>query len=179
MIGKRVIVANQGKVSAVVEEKVAPNYEFKSVSGFNAAVLWGTSAHAEIPWNGADSANIVGSILPEIGETRLLVVTFPPDSVLAEPGFDPAAAGIEYLERLPGLAEAFERENPGMHTTQTIDYDIVLNGEIILELDDGASVLLKQGDVVIQHGTRHAWRNRSAKPATLAFVLIGAKKQST
>jgi quercetin dioxygenase-like cupin family protein len=83
----------------------------------------------------------------------------------------------EYGQKLPGLAERFEIESPGMHTTDTIDYDIVLEGEITLELDDGESRALKTGDIVVQHGTRHAWRNQSQKPATLMFVLIGADRK--
>ena len=67
-----------------------------------------------------------------------------------------------------------EFEPDGMHRTPTVDYGIVLDGEIWLELDEGRSALLRQHDVVVQNGTRHAWRNKSNRPATLAFVLIGA-----
>ena len=61
-----------------------------------------------------------------------------------------------------------------MHTTPTVDYGVVLDGEVWLELDDGKTVHLKEHDVVVQNGTRHAWRNKGTKPATMAFVLIGA-----
>ena len=60
-----------------------------------------------------------------------------------------------------------------MHTTPTVDYGIVLDGEIWLELDDGIVVQLKQHDVIVQNGTRHAWRNKSSKATKMAFVLIG------
>ncbi|MFF5968677.1 cupin domain-containing protein [Streptomyces collinus] len=63
-----------------------------------------------------------------------------------------------------------------MHATPTVDYGIVLQGEIVLELDDGHRTSLSAGDIVIQNGTRHAWRNRSDQPATMAFVLIGAEQ---
>jgi len=63
-------------------------------------------------------------------------------------------------------------ENPGMHTTDTVDYDIILDGEITLEVDGGQSRVLKQGDIAVQYGAR----NHSSKPATLIFVLIGAKR---
>jgi quercetin dioxygenase-like cupin family protein len=62
-----------------------------------------------------------------------------------------------------------------MHATATVDYGIVLTGEIVLELDDGHCTPLSAGDIVIQNGTRHAWRNRSGLAATMAFVLIGAE----
>ena len=69
-----------------------------------------------------------------------------------------------------------ETDNPGMHTTQTVDYGIVLEGEVWLEVDDGKQVHLKPHDIVVQNGTRHAWRNKGDKPVKIAFVLIGAKK---
>ena len=74
------------------------------------------------------------------------------------------------------MGDHFERDNPGFHTTDTVDYGVVVRGEMTLELDDGQKVHLKQGDCVIQNGTRHAWRNRSDRPATILFVLIGAKR---
>ncbi|MFJ8360860.1 cupin domain-containing protein [Streptomyces sp. NPDC093984] len=62
-----------------------------------------------------------------------------------------------------------------MHTSPTVDYGIVLQGEIFLELDDGHCTPLSAGDIVIQNGTWHGWRNRSGEPVTMAFVLIGAE----
>ena len=64
---------------------------------------------------------------------------------------------------------------PGMHTTQTIDVELVISGEVWLELDDGAEVRLGPGDTVVQNGTRHAWRNKSNEPCVLLVALIGAK----
>ena len=61
-----------------------------------------------------------------------------------------------------------------MHRTKTIDYGIVLEGEIVLILSD-SEVVLKAGDVVVQRGTDHAWENRSARPAKMAFILIDAE----
>ena len=60
-----------------------------------------------------------------------------------------------------------------MHSTDTIDYAIVISGEIWMVLDDGAEVHLKQGDVVIQNGTKHAWRARSPEPCVMAFCMLG------
>lgn len=62
---------------------------------------------------------------------------------------------------------------PGMHRTSSIDYGIVLSGELYLILDD-CERLLKPGDVVIQRGTDHAWENRSNVEASMAFILIDA-----
>jgi uncharacterized cupin superfamily protein len=65
-------------------------------------------------------------------------------------------------------------ESDGFHTTQTIDYVMVLEGEIALELDDG-EVQLKPGDCVVQRGTRHAWRNRSDGPVKMMAVMVSTR----
>ena len=64
--------------------------------------------------------------------------------------------------------------HPLMHRTETVDYAVVLEGEITLLLDEG-DVNLKAGDVVIQRGTSHAWSNRSGKPVKMLYVLIDGK----
>jgi len=61
------------------------------------------------------------------------------------------------------------------HRTETVDYAILLSGEIDLELDNGETVHLKPGDVVVQRGTIHTWVNRGSAPAVTAFILIDAK----
>ena len=61
-----------------------------------------------------------------------------------------------------------------MHRTETLDYAILLSGECDLELDDGKTVHLKQGDIVVQRGTMHAWLNNGSQPCTFAFILIDA-----
>ncbi len=61
-----------------------------------------------------------------------------------------------------------------MHRTETIDYVIVLSGEIEMEMDD-STIKLKAGDVLVQRGTNHAWINRGSEPARIAFILIDAK----
>ncbi len=78
---------------------------------------------------------------------------------------------IRVIEFAP--ASAGGRRSP-MHRTRTIDYGIVLEGEVVLILSD-SEVLLKTGDVVIQRGTDHAWENRSEKPAKMVFVLLDAE----
>ena len=61
-----------------------------------------------------------------------------------------------------------------MHRTETVDYAILLSGECDLELDDGKTVHLTQGDIVVQRGTMHAWVNNGSQPCTFAFILIDA-----
>jgi hypothetical protein len=73
----------------------------------------------------------------------------------------------------PGLQRDLDARHPGMHRTESVDYALVLKGEIDLLLDD-SETHVKAGDVVIMQGTYHAWANRSTEPCLMAFVLIGA-----
>lgn len=75
-----------------------------------------------------------------------------------------------------GSASTFGRgaRHPLMHRTETVDYAVVLEGEITMLLDD-TEVDLRAGDVVIQRGTNHAWSNRSGKPVRMLYVLIDGK----
>jgi hypothetical protein len=150
--------------------------DFKHVPGLKAALLWETEPGAQVPREVIDPTPAATSWVPAPGSTNAMVIVFPPDSVMRSPGFDPASAGREYLQTLPGLAETFEPDAPGMHKTNSIDYGVVLDGEICLELDDAQERQLQKHDVVVQNGNRHAWRNRSDKPATVLFVLIGAER---
>lgn len=177
----RRIVTGHGEdgKAAVVQDGLPPRaYRLQHTPGFANALVWATGADPVIPADGTDPTPAVSSYVPDPGETRLLQVTFPPDSVYAGEDFHPEEAVAERLATSPGLAEKFEPDNPGMHTTDTVDYGVLLSGEVVLELDAGNEVLLSPGDVVVQNGTRHAWRNRSDQPVTLAFVLIGAETEN-
>jgi len=80
----------------------------------------------------------------------------------------PGGSVLRIVDMLPG------RRSP-MHRTNSIDYGIVLDGKIDLELDSGEIVHLNAGDVVVQRGSIHAWVNSSAQPSRIAFILIDAK----
>lgn len=128
--------------------------------------------------------------LPATGQQDLLprpwghpvrVASVPPESA-AEPDA-PAPTEEELSEwateaeaKLPGLVGVFEPDAPGMHQTKTVDYSIVVEGELYLELDDGAEVHLPTGATIVQNGARHAWRNRSDQPATLAYIILDVDK---
>lgn len=177
---RRVLVSNDTNGKSILQsDGCAPRaVEYSSVSGFATALLWSTPARPAVGASvmATDTSPEV-RFVPGPGETRLMMVTFAPDSVTMRADFDPAAFGAEFAQNAPGLAELFEMDNPGMHTTDSIDYDVVLDGEITLELDDGKEVVLKRHDVCVQHGTRHAWRNKTDKPATMLFVLVGADRR--
>ena len=91
---------------------------------------------------------------------------------------DPGGTIVRILDLHPGHVQALKpREDgrhPGMHRTATIDYGIMLEGELWLMLDDSEE-LCRPGDVIIQRGTMHAWENRSNAVARIAFILIDAE----
>lgn len=86
---------------------------------------------------------------------------------------DQAAARKEFAALGNEAASTFQENgrHPMMHRTETVDYAIVISGEIYLVLDD-SEVLLRTGDMVVQRGTNHAWSNRSTTGCVIAFILI-------
>jgi quercetin dioxygenase-like cupin family protein len=64
-----------------------------------------------------------------------------------------------------------------MHTTDTVDMEIILSGEVVLELDNSVERTLHTGDVNIPNGTRHRWHNRGKEPVTMAVVMVGARRE--
>ena len=178
MIVRRVVTGHDatGRSVVVADQPTPRSKKFEHTPGFASNLVWLTGASPPLPNGDGDPTSVAKSFLPPPGGTAWHVITFPPDSVMMQPGFDFAAAGAEHLRESPGIAEKFEPDHPGMHTTDTVDYAVVLTGEIWLELDDGKSVHLKQYDTIVQQGTRHAWRNKGSEPATLAVVLVGADR---
>lgn len=113
-------------------------------------------------------------LAPPRNGTRIRVLDIPPEAAELK-SFD-ATAAREHFASI-GAAEAAtykagtQAPHPFMHRTETIDYGIVLEGEIVLILDKSETTV-RQGDIVIQRGTNHAWANRSGKNCRIAFVLI-------
>jgi mannose-6-phosphate isomerase-like protein (cupin superfamily) len=171
---RRVVTGNVKGKSVVQSDEPLPAYEFDSVPGYEHTLIWVNPATPDLSKE-QKFDRYPDSVVPGRGGTSLHIVTFPPDSVFADPSFDAHAAQKEALVRLRGLADHFEKEDPGMHKTNTVDYSVVYDGEIWLELDDGETLHLRRGDVVVQNGTRHAWRNKGAKPVTMLFFLNGAR----
>ena len=101
--------------------------------------------------------------------TRIRVVDIAPERA-EDAALDPKTAA-EHFARI-GAAGAFTGgKHPGMHRTETIDYGIVLEGEVTLIVDE-SETLVRAGDIAIQRGTNHAWVNRSTANCRIAFVLV-------
>jgi mannose-6-phosphate isomerase-like protein (cupin superfamily) len=165
---------SQGKSVFVSDGAAQRNVMTESLPDLALAEMWATEATPpELPPAAGDPTVSMTSFLPSPGGSRFRLCRFPG---LSDRPFDAQAFRTEYARKAPGLAHSMEEEDVGMHTTDTVDYGIVISGAISLELDDGATVDLKQGDCVVQNGTRHAWRNRSTEPCVMAFIMIGAKR---
>lgn len=171
---------SDGKSVFVTEEVLEPG-AVMVMPGAELFNVWGTDEGIPTVGAGDNPLSVPFPFFPGPGASRLVVVRFPP---LAGPNAPqpPDASMEEVMEeaeaKQPGLAHVFEPEGAGMHTTDSLDYGICVDGEIDLELDDGAQVHVTPGSLVVQRGTRHGWRNRSDRPCTMIFVLIGAERTS-
>lgn len=105
---------------------------------------------------------------PPAGGTVFRVIEYLPEDPEVLKTLDGAAAFAE-MGAAHNVVEG--ARHPFMHRTDTVDYAIILSGEITMLLDE-EEVQLKAGDVVIQRGTNHAWSNRSGAPCRIAFVLV-------
>jgi mannose-6-phosphate isomerase-like protein (cupin superfamily) len=173
---RRVVTAIDANGKAVILSDGEPprSVQRKHIPGFADTLVWATPARLPVPTTVTDPTLSRERWIPNPGETLALVVTFAPDAVFADPAFDAAAAREEHLAATPGLAELFEED--GMHTTASVDYGVVLSGRLVLDLDNGETTELGVGDVVVQNGVRHAWRNPTSEAAVAFFVLVGCQQ---
>lgn len=116
---------------------------------------------------------------PGPGGTNFRLITYPgrrPEGYKPPAGVTYESGMKELDDKVPGMGRYFDKSAPGMHTTDTLDYGVVVRGEMTLELDDGQKIHLRQGDCIVQNGTRHRWRNPGTEPCLMAFVSVGGKR---
>ena len=174
---RRVVTGHDsnGKAVFVTDEKVAP-FQPKLLPGSEFHRLWGGDEAPRFPDAGSPPSQKL--YFPPVGGYRCGLFTIPPQrgaggAELPE-GVDIQQALGELDELLPGMTQYMEPDAPGMHTTDTVDFEVVLSGTVTLELDDGAVATLSPGDTVVQNGTRHRWGNPGDVPAVLAVFIAGA-----
>jgi hypothetical protein len=170
---RRVVTGTDGAGKSVfISDGAVPNsHDFETMPGQAQIRVWFTPGVPSTKPPEAEPTDNHGPVIPGPGGASFVIVRYAPDSVVMSPEFDPTAAGQELATYAPDLANVFEPD--GMHRTRSVDYGVVLEGEVWLELDDGALVRLTPGDTVVQVAPRHAWRNKTQAPATVAFVLTG------
>jgi hypothetical protein len=169
---RRIVTRHRGGKSAVLNDQRREPYKFKTVVGFERTYMWSTNGSLESDPDKVEQ-ELRKSALPYANGSLLHIVNFPPARTAASSMSGPSQVAQEFLTRLPGLADTFERDGSQMPVTQTVDYAILPDGELWLELDDGETVHLSAGDIVVQQATRHGWRNKGERPATIAFVMLG------
>jgi mannose-6-phosphate isomerase-like protein (cupin superfamily) len=174
MGARRVVTGHGDNGEAVfVSDEIVDPISLALLSGMDFHLLWGSDTTSHFPDDGSKPE--ARRYFPPLEGSRFVFFSIPPTGGSGiPPDLDIGAALEELEQQLPGLAEYTEPENPGMHTTATIDYGVVLSGHATLELDDGAKVTLHPGDTYVQNGTRHRWSNEEDVPAVIAVVLIGA-----
>lgn len=172
---RRVVTGHnaQGK-SVFLTDGPATHVRQRSPGSTTVTELWGTDVSPASNAGAEDPALQPYRLPPPSNGSVFRIISYPPDAVrLASLAAEHAAASDDGTGRAAALDRTGAR-HPGFHKTDSVDYAIILSGEIYALMDEGET-LLKQGDVLIQRGTNHAWSNRSDAPAVLAFVLIGAE----
>lgn len=160
----RAIITSSGPLPTVVEIAAIPGTVFHEV--------WSTSGSPAPVDNGADPSLGPLMLPPPARGTRMRFVDIPPDTAdyLAHGGERMQEAFAQIGDAKASTVKA-DSPHPLMHRTESVDYGIVIDGEMTLVLDD-SEVLLKPGSVVVQRGTNHAWANRSGRPCRMLFVLV-------
>jgi len=163
--GKSVIMRNMPIKPVSID--LLPGYEFHRI--------WGSDSIPELPSDGTPPPQ--PRYFPSKNGFRFGFFTIPPDTKTSVDQIGTATALEEIQRKLPGMIDVLELDHPGMHTTDTVDFDVIVSGEVYLELDNGAEDLLKAGDCVVQNGTRHAWHNRSSEKCVISVALVGAERK--
>jgi hypothetical protein len=169
---RRVITGHDADGASVfIEDALAPNVkEMASMPGLALTDLWETAGAPASNEGGKDAAARTVRLEPPKNGTILRIVEFPPDSAWRN-----AADGKEAFKSIgAGHAKDKGSADPMMHKTSTVDYIIVLKGEIYAVMEKGEK-LLRAGDILVQRGTNHSWSVRGEAPCIVAAVLVNAK----
>ena len=160
----KAIISSNGPLPTVQELQAIPGTIFHEV--------WCTAQTPVQIDNGKDPSDAPLMLPPTKNGTRIRYVDIPPDTpeLLKNGANNMKAAFSQIGDRAASTVNA-DSPHPLMHRTQTVDYGIVIEGELTLILDD-SEVALKVGSVVVQRGTNHAWANRSAAMCRMLFILV-------
>jgi len=154
--------------SRIIADGAAAALTVAERPGYRVSNIWVTG-ETPAAIGAADRVAAHRGIAPPPRGTILRVIDYPPDAK------DPAERRRQLAATFGALYRDAEHriddQHPGMHRTLTVDYAIVLEGEIVAMLDEGETVL-RAGDILVQRGTSHAWANRSDRVARICFVLI-------
>ncbi|MBZ0163121.1 MAG: cupin domain-containing protein [Notoacmeibacter sp.] len=170
----RVVTGHDSEGKAIVSSNgpLAVMKELSHIPGTVFHEVWSTSGTPPVIANDPDPT--IGDLVlpPPANGTRIRFVDIPPDSeeFLAHGAARMKAAFSEIGDTKASTVRA-DSPHPLMHRTESIDYGVVIEGELVLVLDD-SEVELKPGSVVVQRGTNHAWANRSGRTCRMLFILV-------
>ncbi len=173
---RRVVTGHDDKGNAVViSDGIAPSVRANPfVPGMRSSDIWKTTA-MPVPLTRTEPDPTTGprDFVSPMG-TKIRISEIPPDTEVLN--ITPEQAREMFKHSGSNLTSTFERggRHPMMHRSESIDYAVVLDGELTLVLDE-EDVQLKAGDVVIQRGTNHSWSNRSGKLARILYILIDGR----
>jgi hypothetical protein len=157
----RSIILSDGPAGSVKE--MAPTFPGLALTDF-----WETTASPASNAGSADAANRPVHLEPGRNGTIFRMVEFPPDS--GRPKDADSRKGFQAIGA--GHAQDTRHSDPMMHKTATVDYAVVVKGEIYAVMEKGDTLLR---DVLVQRGTNHSWSVRGKEPALVAFILVGAE----
>lgn len=173
---RRVVTGHDSSGRAIIQED-GPVARVQRIGGAIGPVfheVWNTQATpAPIDAASGEPAETGIILAPPKGGTRIRVLDIPPEGDEIRT-MSPEEAQAHFAEVGAGSASAHHGEGSRhalMHRTETIDYGIVLEGELVLIMDEGETTV-RAGDIVIQRGTNHGWSNRSDRNCRIAFILI-------
>jgi mannose-6-phosphate isomerase-like protein (cupin superfamily) len=171
---RRVVVGVNERGRSIIEsDGPAPN-SHRFANGMVHAELWQTGGRVAQPAQGGDAEPVSLTLDPIGMGISWKYIEFSP--VTARTDVDADRLRAEMRELAPGMSTTghHDPDDPGMHRTDTIDLDLILEGALELELPGGSSVQLQAGDVVVQRGTWHKWHNRSSGPTRMLAIMVGA-----
>lgn len=180
---RRIVTGHDSAGAAIIQED-GPTPRMQRVGGESGPMfheIWNTrAAPAPIdPASGEPHEDGI-SLAPPRNGTRIRVLDIPPDGDELE-DMTPEKARAHFEEIGAGDAASFSGEgsrHAHMHRTETIDYGIVLEGEVVLIMDEGETTV-RAGDIVIQRGTNHGWANRTDSNCRIVFILIDGEFDET
>ena len=167
-----VTTVDKNDKAVVLMDATTPHKKVRPQAQTVSRLLWVTHETPADLSGTADRAAIDIGIMPPRGGSVFRIVDFPPETAEMR-NLDPATMHHSLGDGAP--KRGLPPRHPAMHRTRTVDYAVVMSGEIDMLLDD-SELHLKAGDVLVQQGTNHAWVNRGTEPCRIAFVLIDAQE---
>ncbi|MGR9092242.1 MAG: cupin domain-containing protein [Gammaproteobacteria bacterium] len=174
---RRVVTGHRGDGKSVVaaDDKVE-GVQVPGLPGVYLTTLWGADEAYHYPDPGDEAPH--PAWFPPIGGMRFFEFVLAPDSTPPDTSMSEEQIGIEAERLFPGLLGHFDPEDPGMHRSASTDMLYVISGRCVLELDDGSATELAAGDVIVQSGTMHRWKNPWDEPCRIIGALAGAHLQT-